>query len=419
MSITKRSVVIVGAGIAGLACARRLHALGNNALVLEAADRAGGRIKTDRQGGYLLDRGFQVLQTAYPEAQRSLDLSRLQLRCFAPGAMIRIGRRFYTLADPLRRPRHLLGTLSAPIGSIGDRLRLLRLVRRVTRQPLETFFHGSESTAMQFLQAEGFSNTMINRFFVPFFGGVCLEPHIRASSRVICYVLRMFATGEAALPADGMEQIPRQLAEALPAGCIQTGMRVRQVHADGVTLADGSSMSANAVVVATEAPEAARLLGAASSPASVSETCLYFSCDRAPWHSSFLMLNGDGDGPINNLTFPSQVSSAYAPAGQSLASVVVLGNPGETDIELEQDVRDQLGAWFGADVNRWQHLKTVRIQHALPDQSPPTSDPNRLSLQGPPGRFVCGEYGSLPGIQWALRSGRQAADAVQAYLQTR
>jgi phytoene dehydrogenase-like protein len=330
--------------------------------------------------------------------------------------MVRIRGRFYLLADPLRRPWALLDTLTAPIGSIIDRLRLLRLARRVSRGPLDDIFRQPESTALQFLHAEGFSETMIRRFFTPFFGGVCLDPQIQASSRVLQYVLRMFARGEAALPTGGMMQIPLQIAAELPTDCLRTGVRVRQVRSDGVTLDDGTVMPARAVVVATEGPESARLLGLASTRASIAETCLYFSCDQADWHSSFLMLNGDHRGPINNIAFPSRVSSDYAPAGKSLASVVVLGNPDDGDAALVDRVRAQLVDWFGLKARNWDHLHTYRISHALPDQSPPTQNPTCPDPRVRPGGFVCGEYGSLPGIQWALVSGRLAADAVLAHL---
>jgi phytoene dehydrogenase-like protein len=409
-------VIVVGGGIAGLTCARRLHRQGIPVRLLEASGRVGGRIKTDRRDGYLLDRGFQVLQTAYPEARQELNFPSLNLRCFAPGVMIRFRGRFYTLADPRRRPRKLLETLTAPIGGLADRLRILRLARRVTRGPMETLFLQPESTAMDFLKAEGFSAAMINRFFIPFFGGVCLDPQIRASSRVLLYVLRMFASGEAALPAQGMEEISRQLTANLPAEMVQTGTRVHRIHNGNLLLDDGGTVPARAVVVATEGPEAARLLGLASSQASVAETCLYFSCDQAPWHPAYLLLNGDSGGTINNIAFPSRVSPDYAPPGKTLVSVVVLGNPDENDRALVQRVRVQLVNWFGAQVRCWSHLKTYRITHALPDQSPPTRNPIYSESRVGSGLFVCGEHGSLPGIQWAMLSGRRTADAVQAHL---
>jgi hypothetical protein len=258
---------------------------------------------------------------------------------------------------------------------------------------------------------------MIERFFVPFFGGVCLGPKILASSRVLFYVLRMFASGEAAVPAMGMEEIPKQLAAGLPSECVQTGTRVQRVGEAKVLLEDGRSMPARAVVVATEGPEAARLIGSTFAQASVSETCLYFTCDQAPWHPRYLLLNSDGRGLINNVAFPSRVSPVYAPAGKTLVSVVVRGVLDDDSDRLIRRVREELTDWFGAEVEQWLHLQTYRIVHALPDQKPPTKNPFCPHNRVRPGSFVCGEFGSLPGIQWALVSGRRTADAVRVHLQ--
>jgi phytoene dehydrogenase-like protein len=408
--------MIIGGGITGLSCAYRLHAEGIGFTLLEATECVGGRIKTDHKDGFLLDWGFQVLQTGYPEARRVLDFPQLDLHAFAPGAIFQVAGRRYTVADPLRRPKYIMQTMTAPIGSFRDRLRLLKLAHRVTTGRLEDLFQLPETTAMNFLRSEGFSETMIARFFVPFFGGVCLDPAIRASSRVLQYVLRMFAAGDVALPALGMEQIPKQLARHLSKENIRAGVRVRKIMDNRVVLDDGTSLLPRAIVVATEGPEAIRLLGLQQTATSVSETCLYFSSDDAAWHPPFLILNGDGTGPINNIAFPSKVSANYAPEGKSLISVVVLGNPDEDDVSLLTRVHDQLIGWFGKEAAIWEHLATYRITHALPDQSPPTMDPNGPISMPQPGLFIAGEHDGLPGIQWAMLSGRRAAEAVIEFL---
>ena len=270
---------------------------------------------------------------------------------------------------------------------------------------------------MIFLRSQGFSETMINRFFAPFFGGACLDRQIQASSRVFKYILRMFASGDAALPIKGMEQLPLQLAQGLPPESIQTSTRVIRVDQGLITLENYTTLSARAVVIATEGPETRLLLGLAQQAGYVGETCLYFSSDQEAWHTRFLMLNGTGDGPINNIAIPSMVSPEYAPPGKALMSVVALNSEDKEPDQLLSAVNTQLVEWYGDTAKRWEHLATYTIKHALPEQLPPTDDPTRTDPWHADGIFVCGEHGSLPAIQWALFSGRQAAESIGAYLQ--
>jgi phytoene dehydrogenase-like protein len=404
--------IIIGGGLAGLACARRLHAAGRTILLLEAADRVGGRIRTDQVDGYLLDHGFQVLQTAYPEARRQLDYAALNLRAYAPGAMVRLDGRWHILADPIRMPRRIGSTLAAPIGTWPDRWRLLRMAWRVSRTPLADLFQEPEMATMDFLKASGFSSAFIDQFFVPFFGGVCLDSHLQASSRVFQYVLRMFVQGEAALPARGMEEIPRQLAAELPADAIQTNTRVVSIETQRVALASGDTITADRLILATPLPETRRLLGVQGKQRSYGETCFYFAMDHPPVRDPFLALNGDGDGPITIVAFPSLVSPQYAPSGKTLMAAIALDRTMQpTPIDLGA-VANQMVRWFGPAAAHWRHLKTIRIRHALPDQRPPTANPYRLPPAPASWIRFCGETESLPGIQWALMSGRRTAEAV-------
>ncbi|MFZ1954162.1 MAG: FAD-dependent oxidoreductase [Desulfobacterales bacterium] len=409
-------VVIVGGGLAGLSCALHLQDNGVSYRILEASDRVGGRVKTDPIDGFLLDRGFQVLQTSYPVARQTLINYPLRLKRFPPGVVIHRDDRFYTLADPRRCPKYFWETMTAPVGTLTDRLLMLKMAYKVCSGSHESLFQGPESTAMAFLKASGFSEKMIRSFFVPFFGGVCLDPQIRASSRVLQYVFRMFATGDAALPENGMEEIPRQISRTIPPERLQTGVRADRVAEGRVVLENGREWRTRAVVLATEGPEVQRLLGRTHPIGSVSETCLYFSTNQPPIKDPFLVLNGDGKGPVNNVAFPSMVSPAYAPPGRHLVSVVVLGLPPGGADGIEPPVRAQLIEWFGPMVRRWRHLKTYLIRHALPQQLPPTSDPTVPQPAVGPGIFVCGEYESLPGIQWAMLSGSRAAEAVIDHL---
>jgi phytoene dehydrogenase-like protein len=407
-------VVIVGAGLAGLGCARVLQRAGIPFLLLEASDGPGGRVRTDMVEGFRLDRGFQVLQTAYPEARRVLDYDALRLRPFGPGALVYRGGRLHRVADPLRQPQHLLATVFSPIGTFADKLRVARLRLRVCRGALEELFRRPETSTLAYLRAQGFSDSMLEGFFRPFFSGVFFERELASSSRMFEFVFRMLAEGDAALPAEGIGAIPAQLAAALPPGSIRTGAPVDRVEEGRVVLASGEEIPARAVVLAADGRETARLLGESRAFATVDCACLYFAAARPPVVDPLLVLDGDNTGPVTNLAVLSNVAPSYAPSGQALMQATVVGNPPLDDAELEARSRAQLSRWFGPQVQDWRLLRLYRISRALPDQRPPTPDPLRQPVQMRPWLFVCGEYQSLSSLHWALVSGRRAGEAVRA-----
>ena len=419
MKILDADVIVVGGGVAGLACGKCLHERRVPFLILEASGRIGGRLKTDRVEGFLLDHGFQVLQTAYPEAQRTLDYRSLNLRPFTPGAVVRLRSGFYRVADPLRGPRFALDTLFAPVGTLGDKMRVLRLVHRLRRMNADELFRQPECSALDFLRREGFSERIIEAFFRPFFGGVCLDPKIQASSRVLQYVFWVLAHGDAALPAQGIGSIPAQLGSQMPEGCIRTHTRVEKIDAGQVVLERGEKLTCQAVVVATEDPEAARILDIRKPSGSRGVCCLYYAAPEPPIQEKLIVLNGEGTGPISNLCVVSNVAPTYAPPGQGLVAVTVLDHCLENPQTLESAVRNQLRDWYGRKTDRWRLLKTFRIPHGLPSQSPPTPDPTRVNPRVRTSIYVCGEYGSVPSIQWAMLSGRKAAEAYMKDRDTR
>ncbi len=409
-------VLIIGGGLAGLCCALRLHQSGLSFLVLEASDGVGGRVRTDQVEGFLLDRGFQVLLSAYPEARQVLDYQALNLRPFYPGALIRWDGRFYRFADPWRRPVDGIRGVLSPIGTLGDKLRIPGLRRRVLRETLGDLYGRKETTTLQALRSMGFSANIIDRFFRPFIGGVFLDGRLSVSSRMFEFCFRMFALGDNVLPAKGMGAIPEQITSRLPVHTIRTGARVASVFEGGVKLTDGEEIGGEATVIATEGPETARLLGEKDARGSQSVTCLYFDAPDPPLLGPILVLNGEGRGPINNLCIPSAVAPLYAPQGRALISVTVLGNPDKDDKQVESAVRAQLTDWYGSRVGGWRYLRTYRIPHALPMQVPPVSDPTSRAHQIRPGLFVCGEYQNVASIQWAMVSGRLAAEVVMDWL---
>ncbi len=404
--------VIVGAGLAGLNCARELTRQGKQVMVCEAADRIGGRIRTEHQEGFLLDHGFEVLQTAYPEAQRALDYAALELRPFLPGALISHNGKFHRISDPWRDPLALFSMLLSPIGSLPDKWRMARLRWLLRSMNIEDIYERPETTTLNRLHELGFSPAMVERFFRPLLAGVFFDPDLSISSRAFEFIFKAFASGDTVVPAAGMAAIPQQLASAVPQNSIRTNSPVKEVGPTGVTLATGERIEAGNVVVATDSVSAARLLGRTTLPGTRATTCLYFAAPEPPIKEPMLVLNATGQGPINNLVVPSLLSSSYAPAGQSLVAVSVMGNPAQDDSHLAADVRQQLGDWFGKGITTWRHLKTLRIRDALPMQTPPVTHPDRHAPRQSNGILVCGEFGNPTSIHWALYSGRRAAEAI-------
>ncbi|CAN5864557.1 NAD(P)/FAD-dependent oxidoreductase [soil metagenome] len=423
-----RPVIVVGAGLAGLRCAAVLGDRGVPWLLLESQDGPGGRVRTDYVDGFQLDRGFQVLLTAYPEAQAALDYDALDLRAFEPGAMIRLSGGFRRVSDPMRRPGTTLSTVRAPIGGLGDKVRIARVRRRLRRTSLDQVWQRPERTTREALADYGFGTEIVERFWQPLLAGIQLDPSLTTSSRMFDFVFKMLASGDNALPAAGIQAIPDQLAAGLTGGRVRYGTTVVAVDADGAWLEDGELVRGRHVIVATDGPTASRLMPLVPTPPSNGVGCLYFAAERPPLDEPILVLNGEGTGVVNNLCVPSVVAPGYAPDGVSLISVSVLhGTPGSPwDVvagsrpsngahagteQLETAVRDQLRGWFGRRVDTWRLLRRYDIAHAQPRMRPPAlATPQRpISFDGV---FCCGDHRDNASINGALQSGARTAHAV-------
>ena len=402
-------VIIVGAGLAGLTCARRLQQAGRTCVVLEAAEAVGGRVRTDMVEGFQLDRGFQVLLTAYPEARRWLDYAALDLRAFNPGARVQTAAGLYRVADPFRQPEHLWATLRAPVGSLFDKLRIATLRSRARRGSLAAVFKRPETTTLAALQAHGFGADMIERFLRPWLGGIFLERELTTSSRMMEFVFRMLAEGDAAVPARGMQAIPEQLAAGLAAGTVRLNTPVSAVMPDGVRLGSGEHLRAEHVVIATDGAGAAALLPEVTPPDWRSTVTVYFQAPQSPVDEATLLLNGQAGGRVNHVAVMSDVAAEYAPADTALLAVSLLGPAEEHDETLVAQVQAELTAWWGKQVREWRVLKTVRVRHALPVRLPLVNEPARPVR---PGVWVCGDHRDTASIQGAMQSGRAIADVI-------
>ncbi len=403
-------VVVIGAGLAGLTAARTIQRSGRSVVVLEASDAVGGRVRTDEVDGFLLDRGFQVMLTAYPELRRQANLDELDLRAFDPGALVWRNGKGHVVSDPFRAPATIATSALAPIGTLGDKMRVAALRLRARRIRHDELLRGNDISTIVALRGFGFSTKIIDRFFRPLFGGIQLDPTLATSRRMFDIIFRSLADGESVVPARGMQRLPEHLAAALTPGTVRLNTRVTAIDATSVTTATGERITARAVVVATESPAASALLGLPTRESRVVGN-VYFSADVAPTKEKLVILDGTGKGPVLNVAVMSNVSEHYAPKGKHLISVAL---PGVVNGDLESIARTQLRGWWGTQVDAWKHLRTYAITHAGPTQEPPFSPKQPVDLGG--GRFVCGDHRDTGSIQGALYSGRRCGEAVIASL---
>lgn len=409
---TQVDVVVIGAGLSGLAAARQIQQSGLSVVVLESSDAVGGRVRTDNVDGFLLDRGFQVLLTAYPELATQVDMNALDLQAFDSGALVWMQSKNggpgkgHVVSDPFRKPSTLFATTFAPIGYLIDKMRIVFLRLRVLRGSAPNLLRNNDMSTLDALRSAGFSRRMIETFFKPLFGGVQLDPQLATSRRMFDIIFRSLSEGRSVLPSRGMQALPEQLASRLTQNTVRLNTPVESLDGSTVILRTGDRITARAVVVATDGPTASTLL---SLPAVHSRTagCVYFSADTPPNDKKYVILDGSGKGPVLNVALISNVAPSYAPPGKHLIAAAL---PGVISGDLEQIARKQLREWWGPQVDSWKHLRTYAISHGGPVQSAPFSPKQRVSLGD--GRFVCGDHRDTGSIQGALYSGRRCGEAV-------
>jgi phytoene dehydrogenase-like protein len=395
-------VVIIGAGVAGLACGLDLVAAGVPVRIVEGADGVGGRMRTDRQDGFLLDRGFQVFNTAYPQVKRRIDLRALQLRPFTPGALLQAGDRRLRFADPTRQPAGAVDLLRGRLGGPADVLALARLSAADMLLPAGLIKRQPDRTTFAALGETGFSPQMCELFFRPFLAGVFLEDELETSARFFHLVWRTMLRGTLCLPRRGIQAVPEQLAAALPPGTVRLETPVDALTDDGVGLPDGSEIPARAVIVATGAAEAARLLGPGLDvPATRTVTTFYHAAPSSPLAEPTLLV--DTERKILNTVVLSEVARTYAPGRRALVSSSVLGDASGQ----EASVRTRLADLYGTDTAGWEHLASYPVYGALPAM--PAPHPLSRTTRLGPGRYVCGDHRTTGSVQGAMASGTRAA----------
>ena len=409
------SVAVIGAGLAGLRCALLLKEAGIDAHVFEREHQVGGRMRTEKVDGFLLDYGFHVMQTAYPTSQRTFDFEKLETQAFEPGAIIvqkkKNQAKFWRMADPFRRP--IQGALSGMnrFASPIDLLRVARLRFSVRKGKTDRVFEGKNQDTLSYLKQQGFSQSIINRFFHPLFSGIFLEDNLRTNERMFRFVFRMMSKGNMVLPRGGIAAAPNQLAQRLGENRIHLNSDVSII--DGTTLnVNGKTKSFDAIVRAFNSNQ-------------VNEKrhvwTLHFDAEQSPLNSQHVLLNGDvkiSDGLIAHLAVPSDVQPEYAPAGRSLVTITVVGERADSlgftsAVKVEDAVRKEVEVWFPNISLNWRLLAVQHIEHALPEvgsERPLLATPQ---IQG----FECGDHMLHGSVEGALLSAEAVASAVVVHLQ--
>ena len=409
----KPSITIIGAGISGLSVGLHLHREGFSVKIIEASDRAGGRIKTDIVDGFRLDRGFQVLLTSYPEAQMLLDYEALQLKTFLPGATVLYDGGQFEIADPFRRPSALLATVFAPVGSLKDKINTFVLKQKLIRKSIKGIFLQEQKSSLEQLKSYGFSSKMIDRFFKPFFSGIFLENKLETPNRMFDFVMKMFSEGDAVLPALGMEEIPKQLAIQLPADTFLYNTKVVDIRGNSIFTNSGAEIKSDIIILATEANEFVSKLKSNVETEYRSVTNVYFQTTIAPSNKAVVILNAsEKEKVVNNLTVMTNVSTAYAPAGKVLISVSCNGILDFEDQELAEKIKKELEPWFGKQVEEWSHLKTYKVKYALPNLTVLKDDLTITDMKINDNLYCCGDHLLNGSINAAMKSGRLLADLI-------
>ena len=357
------SIHIIGGGISGLIAARVLEEHGLSATIIEATDRLGGRVKTDVVDGYSLDHGFQVLLTAYPAAKKYLDFDALELQEFLPGSAIFKNGKQKIIGDPLRNLSLLLPTLFSGIGTVNDKVKILALNRRLKKKSIQNIFAEKEQTTRVYLENIGFSEAIITNFFTPFFSGIFLENKLETSSRMFEFVYKMFGEGNAALPKDGIQAIPKQLFEKLKSTTIIFNTKVKSVENGSIKLESGETLKSNFTIIATQA---SGLVSNLKNQATQWKSCdtLYFEVAKREIKKPLIGLIAMHNALINNIFYHTSLQTS-ATATKELLSVTVVDKQNLTNRQLVTEVQKELKEL--CNIDSCTFIKQYNIPMALPN----------------------------------------------------
>jgi protoporphyrinogen oxidase len=406
----EEKIYIIGAGLSGLIAALELEKSGFSPIILESTDDVGGRMKTDEVDGFLLDHGFQVLNTAYPEAKKYLDFQALRLKTLDPGAVIFDGKDSYIITDPMRNPLKIVGMAFSKVGSFLDKVKMFTLTQELKKKANEVIFNEPSIPTHQYLKGYGFSDQIIDNFFKPFFRGIFLERHLNTSSRMFEFIFKMFALGNAAVPEKGMGEIPAMIRRQLGKTQIYFNTSVEKVEGKTIQLSNGEILEADRIIIAVQPDKVMKQLQGQFSP-SHKVINLYFSTLKSFLARPMIGLIPGDNHLVNNIVYMDDVSKAYSSNGRALLSVSVL----ESDLgekELIKAVQAELESISGIKGDYFKFVKAYQIPYALPNLDDLKYSIPFTECKITDHVYLAGDYLLNGSINAAMTSGRTAAEAV-------
>ena len=400
----KKSIYIIGAGVSGLIAAYELEQEGYHPIIIEQTDEVGGRVKTIHEKGYALDLGFQVLLSAYPLAKKYLELDALELHKLESGALIYVNDKTYRIGDPMRNWKMLFPTIFSDIGSISDKLKVLKLNNRLKRKSIHEIFESRETTTLQYLIEFGFSPKIIERFFKPFFAGIFLESNIQTSSRMFEFVYKMFGEGYATIPKLGIGEISNQLKNKLRHTEFIFNSEVKDITNDKILMVSGENLPHDGVIIATNSTSIIRSHKGSDTKWKAC-MCLYFEVDQTNIPANTIALIADSGNYANNLYAYTDVKT-----GKAILSVTALEHMNKPDAEIIEKIIAEVKKYTGA-------LKVDFIHHYRIKQALPDIQNLKMTLQAGENQvmdniFLAGDTLMNGSLNAAMESGRIAAKSL-------
>ena len=406
-------VAIIGAGLAGLACAIELQKNKIDFHIFEASDGVGGRVRSDVIDGFILDRGFQLYNPSYAEGKRLLDYQSLDLKPFTPGVAIRDGKRLRLVVDPFRSKDFRFRLLKDLPGNTLSHLGLVRYFLKYLITSDAQIATTKDISAEASLTKSGIRGSFLEKLFRPFLQGVFLESELSTSRKFLDVVLKNFLQGIPSVPAQGMQEISNQLAAKIPKDKISLNTKILRLEANKLITQEGE-IEARKIVVATEPSTAISWLNL--EPKNMhSVTTWYFKADKSvnfiAKKKPILLVDAQKSGPLTNAVVLTNAAPSYAPDGEVLVSASAISPNENADLD---SVKKHLAHLFGVNTDSWQLIKEYKIKEALPAMNPPFSLVNSNQINND--LFVAGDHRATSSIQGALLSGTNTATLVKVSL---